>query len=133
MKLPLLFIIIAALALPCEAKLFDQTLDGGGFSVRVKVTGPPGKNAITITPKGLKKSNDPITISKESQVARAFLLQRLYFLGAFLIGLFVYLVLLLLRRSQLGLQAGLKERGQAGTRVLGPVDAAPPPFLRQLR
>jgi len=72
MKLPLLTALVAV-ALPCAAKPFDQTLDGGGFSVRIQSPNKPDKNTATITPKGLKKSNDPITVPAESQITRAFL------------------------------------------------------------
>lgn len=37
MKTPILAILlVAAMVLPCLAKPFDQTLDGSGFSVRIK-------------------------------------------------------------------------------------------------
>jgi len=74
MKLPLLAgLVAAALALPCAAKPFDQTLDDGGFSVRIESPNTPGKNTLTLQPKGLKKTNDKITLSTESQVTRTFL------------------------------------------------------------
>jgi hypothetical protein len=63
----------AAITIPCAAKPFDQTLDGGGFSVRITSPNKPGTSSVTITPKGLKKVNDPLTVPTESQVARAFL------------------------------------------------------------
>ncbi|MFZ4775104.1 MAG: hypothetical protein ACOYM3_07065 [Terrimicrobiaceae bacterium] len=66
-------LLAVALALPCAGKPFDQTLVGDGFSVRISSLNTPGENAITIEPKGLKKSNEPITVRSESQVVRAFL------------------------------------------------------------
>ena len=71
------FLLVAfvsmAITFPCIAKPFDQTLAGGGFSVRISSPNTLGKGAITIEPKGLKKSNEPITVCSESQVVRAFL------------------------------------------------------------
>ena len=74
MKIPFLTALItAALMLPVFAGPFDQKLDGGRFSVRIQSPNTPEKNSIILTPKGLKKSNAPITVSVENQVARAFL------------------------------------------------------------
>jgi len=74
MKLPLLTgLVAAALVLPCAAKPFEQTLDGGGFSVRIESPNTPDKNTLTLQPKGLEKTNDKITVSAESQITRAFL------------------------------------------------------------
>ncbi len=74
MKLPLLTALLtAALALPCLAKPFDQTLDGGGFSVRIQSPNKPADNTVSLAPKGLKSSNTPITVPATAQITRAFL------------------------------------------------------------
>jgi hypothetical protein len=69
----LLLTALLTSALPCLAKPFDQTLDSGEFSIRVTSPNKAGENVVTLAPKGLKSSNERIAISKESQVARAFL------------------------------------------------------------
>lgn len=74
MKSPLLAALLtAAISLPCMAKPFDQTLDGGGFSIRVQSPNKPADNTATITPKGLKSSNARLTVPSSAQITRAFL------------------------------------------------------------
>jgi len=66
-------LLTASLALPCLAAPFDQTLDGGGFSVRITSPNKPEKNTVTLQPDDLKSTNEKITVSTESPVTRAFL------------------------------------------------------------
>ncbi|MEI8342760.1 MAG: hypothetical protein WCH43_14645 [Verrucomicrobiota bacterium] len=74
MKIPFLTALLtASLVLPAFAGPFDQKLDGGSFSIRIQSPNAPEHNSITLAPIGLKKSNTPITVPVENQVARAFL------------------------------------------------------------
>lgn len=70
---PILFLLAIACALPCFGAPFDQTLEGEGFSVHVTSPNSPEKNEITLQPKGLKSVNDPVTMSVEGSLTRAFL------------------------------------------------------------
>ena len=69
----ILFLLAIACALPCVAAPFDQTLEAEGFSVRITSPNSTGKNEITLQPKGLKSVNDPVTMSLEGSLTRAFL------------------------------------------------------------
>ena len=69
----ILFLLAAICVLPCLAAPFDQTLEAGGFSVHITSPNTPGKNAITLQPKGLKSVNDPVTLGVEEMIASAFL------------------------------------------------------------
>lgn len=74
MKLPLLAALCTAtFVLPCAAKPFDQTLDGGGFSVRVTSPNKAGENSVTLAPRGLKNVNDRLSVPTQNLVVRAFL------------------------------------------------------------
>jgi hypothetical protein len=69
--LPILF--VAILVSSCFAEPFEQTLDDGNISIRLTSPNTSEKNAVTLEPKGLEKVNDPITVTVESTVTRAFL------------------------------------------------------------
>jgi hypothetical protein len=69
----LILLLTALCALPCFGAPFDQTLEAEGFSVRISSPNLPGKNEITLQPKGLKSVNDPVTMSTEGSLTRAFL------------------------------------------------------------
>lgn len=69
----LTLLLSAACSLPCLASPFDQTLEAEGFSVRTTSPNSPEKNQITLQPKGLKSVNDPVAVSVEGSLTRAFL------------------------------------------------------------
>jgi hypothetical protein len=69
----ILFLLAAICVFPCLAAPLEQTLEAGGFSVHITSPNTPGKNAITLQPKGLKSVNDPVTLGVEEMIASAFL------------------------------------------------------------
>jgi hypothetical protein len=69
----LTLLLTVACVLPCLAAPFDQTLEAGGFSVHITSPNIPGKNTITLLPKGLKSVNDPLALEVEELIVRAFL------------------------------------------------------------
>lgn len=74
MKL-LSFAFFAVLASAAEGltNSFDKTLEDGDFSVRITSPNTPEKNMVTLQPKGLQSTNDPIALPMDSAVTRAFL------------------------------------------------------------
>ncbi len=74
MKTPLVLALLAAFAaLPLPAKPFDQVLVDPAFSLHIHAPNSPERNSVTITPKGLKSTNAPLTAPAEYPVVRAFL------------------------------------------------------------
>ena len=69
----ILFLLAAICVFPCLAAPFDQTLEADGFSVHITSPNIPGKNTITLLPKGLKSVNDPLALAVEELIVRAFL------------------------------------------------------------
>jgi hypothetical protein len=69
----ILFLLAAICVLPCLAAPFDQTLGAGGFSVHITSPNTPEKNDIILQPKGLKSVNDPVSLSVDGLLTRAFL------------------------------------------------------------
>jgi hypothetical protein len=69
----LTLLLTVACALPCMAAPFDQIFEAEGFSVQVGSPNTPGKNDIILQPKGLKSVNDPVTLSVDGLLTRAFL------------------------------------------------------------
>ena len=66
--------VCVALAANCHGKPFESTLDDSGtFSIRVTSPNSSEGNVVTLTPTGLKSSNEAITVHVEDQVSRAFL------------------------------------------------------------
>jgi hypothetical protein len=69
----LILLLTALCALPCFGAPFDQTLEAEGFFIRIGSPNTPGKNDIILQPKGLKSVNDPVTLSVDGLLTRAFL------------------------------------------------------------
>jgi hypothetical protein len=63
----------AGLVLPCAAGVFDQFLEGEGFSVRIQSPNATEKNTITLEPKGLKSTNEQLVLQVDGEVTRSFL------------------------------------------------------------
>jgi hypothetical protein len=72
MKFHTLLLTVAG-ALTSMAAPFDQTLEAEGFSIRITSPSAPEKNDIILQPKGLKSVNDPVTLSVDGLLTRAFL------------------------------------------------------------
>lgn len=68
-----LLLLAAASAITCFGEDFDKTLQADGISIQITSPNTPGKNAITLQPKGLKSVNDPVTLGVEELIVRAFL------------------------------------------------------------
>jgi hypothetical protein len=69
----LTLLLTVACALPCMAAPFDQILEAEGFSVHITSPNTPEKNDIILQPKGLKSVNDPVSLSVDGLLTRAFL------------------------------------------------------------
>lgn len=72
--LPVSALVCVALAATCCGKPFESTLDDSGtFSIRATSPNSSEGNTLTLTPTGLKRSNEAITVNVDNQVSRAFL------------------------------------------------------------
>lgn len=67
------FFAVLASAAAGLTNSFDKTLEDGDFSVRITSPNTPERNTVTLQPKGLQSTNDPIALAVDSTVTRTFL------------------------------------------------------------
>lgn len=62
-----------ALTLPALAESFDKTLTAGDASFRITATNSADGNKVTVSPKGLKNSNDPVSFEADGELTKTIL------------------------------------------------------------
>lgn len=67
----LLFFLAAPLAV--RASPYDETIKAGDLSFHVVAPNSAEENKVTITPSGLKNSNDPVTVEIEGELTKTIL------------------------------------------------------------
>ena len=62
-----------ALALPALAAPLDKTLTDGEVSFHITATNTADGNKVTVSPKGLKNSNDPVSFEVDGELTKTIL------------------------------------------------------------